>query len=182
TKSRGCGMPSTGNLYQSFTPSVSNLAGFDLQLRAGGSFPGAVSYPMTTILLISNVASDAAGVARAEELVHITFKSGITAIYASPSENTVRRLADVLGLPVNIYDSSNIQDLINDILSVHSGGMVAVAGNKNDIAHIIELLGGYPTPIIYPDEHDNIIVTIINSEGEAKVINLQYGLESPISD
>ena len=37
-KSRGCGA-TQGSLFQSFTPSVTNLAAVDLRLRAGGSFP-----------------------------------------------------------------------------------------------------------------------------------------------
>jgi hypothetical protein len=38
-KSRGCGSSTVGHLFQSFTPSASNLAAVDLRLRAGGSFP-----------------------------------------------------------------------------------------------------------------------------------------------
>lgn len=35
----GCGTPATGSIYQSFTPSDSDLKGVDLLFRAGGSFP-----------------------------------------------------------------------------------------------------------------------------------------------
>ena len=37
--SGGCGATTEGSLFQSFTPSTSNLAAVDLRLRAGGSFP-----------------------------------------------------------------------------------------------------------------------------------------------
>ena len=178
-KSRGCGTPSGGNLFQSFTPSASLLAAVDLRLRAGGGFPDGGSYPMTTVLLVRHAESGEAGKARAEQLAHVALKAGVTAIYVSPTQEIVHRLADICGLQVNSYDSDDVQELVNKILSDHAGEVVVVAGHKETLSEIIKKLGGSPFPIIYKNEYDNLVVLTVCDPGDAKVVSLQYGESSP---
>lgn len=178
-KSRGCGTPSAGNLFQSFIPSASPLVALDLRLRAGGDFPDEFSYPMTTVLLVRHVEGSNAGKARTEKLSHVALKAGVTAIYASPTQETVHRLADIRGLQVNSYNSDDVQELVNKILSDHAGEVVVVAGHKETLSEIIKKLGGSPFPIIYNNEYDNLVVLTVCDLGDAKVVSLQYGESSP---
>lgn len=178
-KSRGCGTPSAGNLFQSFTPSASLLVALDLRLRAGGDFPDEFSYPMTTVLLIRHAEGGNAGKERAEKLSHVALKAGVTTIYASPTLETVRRLADIRGLHVNSYNSDDVQELVNKILSDHAGEVVVVAGHKETLSEIIRKLGGSPFPTIYDNEYDNLVILTICNPGDAKVVSLQYGEPSP---
>lgn len=178
-KSRGCGTPSVGNLFQSFTPSASLLAAVDLRLHHGGGFPDGGFYPMTTVLLVRHAESGEAGKARAEQLAHVALKAGVTAIYVSPTQEIVHRLADICGLQVNSYDSDDVQELVNKILSDHAGEVVVVAGHKETLSEIIKKLGGSPFPIIYKNEYDNLVVLTVCDPGDAKVVSLQYGESSP---
>ena len=178
-KSRGCGTPSTGDLSQSLTPSASPLVAVDLRLRAGGEFPDGSSYPMTTILLVRHAESGEAGKKRAETLAHGAFKADVTAIYASPTKETVQRLADVRGLKVNSYNADDVQGFVNQLLSEHDSEVVVVAGENETLSEIIKKLGGSPLPPIYKDEYDNLFVITVHRPGEAKVVSLQYGEPSP---
>lgn len=178
-KSRGCGTPVIGSLFQSFTPSASPLVAVDLRLRAGGEFPNESSYPMTTVLLVRHAESGEAGKQRAEKLAHGAFKADVTAIYASPTKETVQRLADVRGLKVNSYNADDVQGFVNQLLSEHDGEVVVVAGENETLSEIIKKLGGSPLPPIYRDEYDNLFVITVHRPGEAKVISLQYGEPSP---
>lgn len=178
-KSRGCGTPSTGSLFQSFTPSTSPIVAVDLRLRAGGEFPDGISYPMTTVLLVRHAESGEAGKRRAETLAHGAFKADVTAIYASPTKETVQRLADLRGLKVNSYNADDVQGFVNQLLSEHAGKVVVVAGENETLSEIIRKLGGSPLPPIFGDEYDNLFVITVHRPGEAKVTSLQYGEPSP---
>jgi broad specificity phosphatase PhoE len=146
---------------------------------ASGSFPGELSYPMTTILLVRHVEGGSAGEARAEKLSHVALKAGVAAIYASPTQETVRPLADICGLPVNSYNPDDVQGLLNEILSDHAGKAVVVAGHRGILLEIITKLGGSPFPILYNNEHDNLVVLTVCETGAAKVVSLEYGEPSP---
>ncbi|MHC4565846.1 MAG: histidine phosphatase family protein [Planctomycetota bacterium] len=146
---------------------------------AGGSFPGESSYPMTTVLLVRHVEGGSAGQARAEKLSHVALKVGVAAIYASPTQETVSPLADICGLQVNSYNSDDVQELVNKILSDHVGELVVVAGHRETLSEIITKLGGSPLPILYNNEHDNLVVLTVCDPGDAKVVSLQYGESSP---
>jgi len=146
---------------------------------AGGTFPGESSYPMTTVLLVRHVEGGSAGGARAEKLSHVALKAGVAAIYASPTQETVLPLADICGLPVNSYNPDDVQELLNKILSDHAGKAVVVAGPKGTLSEIITRLGGSPFPILYNNEHDNLVVLTVCETGDAKVVSLEYGEPSP---
>ena len=179
TKSRGCGSPSVGHLFQSFIPSASPLEALDLRLRAGGIFPGEFSYTMTTVLLVRHAEGGNVGRARAEKLSHVALKAGVGAVYADPTQATVRRLANIRGLQVNSYNPDDVQELVNKILSDHAGEVVIVAGHRETLTEIISKFGGSPFPILYDNEHDNLVVLTVCAPAEAMVVSLQYGDSSP---
>jgi broad specificity phosphatase PhoE len=184
-KSRGCGTPSAGHLYQGFTPSAPTLTAVDLRLRAGGDFPTEPDFEMTTVLLVRHAerANDSLtvdGWIRAEQLAHVTRKSGVSAVYASTAartQQTVRRLADLRGLELRIYTDTDT--LAEKILTEHVGEVILVAGHQPTVPEIISKLGGASGDCAIDSEYDNLCVVTIPSDGEANVLHLQYGESSP---
>ena len=122
-----------------------------------------------------------AGEARAQELVRMFGDAGINAIYATQykrTQQTVKPLADKLGLPVNQINSKNTTELLARIRSQNSGQVVFVAGHNNSVPEIIAALGGPTFPIIPEAEFDNLYVVTVYRTGKAKVVKLKYGSPS----
>ncbi len=145
--------------------------------------------PVTTVILIrhaekvidpNNADPDLspAGQARAQELVRMFGDAGINAIYATQykrTQQTVKPLADKLGLPVNQVNSKNTADLVARIRAQNSGGTVFIAGHNNSVPEIIAALGGPTFPTIPETEFDNLYIVTIYRTGKAKVVKMKYG-------
>lgn len=119
-----------------------------------------------------------AGQARAQEIVRVFDGAGINAIYATQykrTQQTVKPLADKLGLPVTIINSKNTPDLIAQIRAQHSGQTVFIAGHNNTVPEIIAALGGPQYPTIPETEYDNVYVVTVYRLGKARVVKLKYG-------
>jgi broad specificity phosphatase PhoE len=148
--------------------------------------------PLTTVILIRHTEKvidpnnsdpdlSPAGQARAQELVRVLGDSGINAIYATQykrTQQTVKPLADKLGLPINQINSKNTADLVARIRSQNSGQVVFVAGHNNSVPEIIAALGGPTYPVIPETEFDNLYIVSIYRSGKAKVVKLKYGSPS----
>src|SRR5437870_10325243 len=103
--------------------------------------------PVTTIILIRHaekiidpnnpdVDLSAAGQARAQELARMFGDAGINAIYATRykrTQQTVKPLADKLGLRINVVNSKNTNDLLAQIRAQNSGQTVFIAGHNNSV-------------------------------------------------
>jgi probable phosphoglycerate mutase len=184
-KSRGCGTPPAGHLYQGFTPSASTLAGVDLRLRAGGHFPTEPDFEMTTVLLVrhaerANDSLTAHGWIRAEQLSHVALKTGVSAVYASTAartQQTVGRLADLRGLELRTY--TDTETLAQKILTEHEGEVILVAGHQPTVPQIISMLGGESSACDIDAEYDNLCVITMLGDGKVEVMNLQYGEPTP---
>jgi 2,3-bisphosphoglycerate-dependent phosphoglycerate mutase len=151
--------------------------------------------PVTTVILVrhaekiidpNNADPDLspAGQARAQELVRMFGDAGINAIYATQykrTQQTVKPLADKLGLPVNQINSKNTADLLAQIRSQNSGQVVFVAGHNNTVPEIISALGGPTFPAIPETEFDNLYLVTVYRTGKAKVVKLKYGSPMPAS-
>ena len=151
--------------------------------------------PLTTVILIrhaekvidpNNADPDLspAGQARAQELVRMFGDSGINAIYATQykrTQQTVKPLADKLGLPVDQVNSKNTADLVARIRSQNSGQVVFIAGHNNSVPEIIAALGGPTFPIIPDTEYDNLFIVTVYRTGKARVVKLKYGSPGPVS-
>ncbi len=147
------------------------------------------SRPVTTVILVRHaekiidpnnsdpdLSSD--GQARAQELARMFGESGINAIYATQYKRTqesVRPLADRLGLPVSLVDSKKTPELIKQLLSDHRGQTILVAGHNNSVPEIIAALGGPTYPTIPETEYDNLYIVTVYRTGKAKVVKLKYG-------
>jgi broad specificity phosphatase PhoE len=123
-----------------------------------------------------------AGQARAQEIVRVFAAAGINAIYATQykrTQQTVKPLADKLGLPVTVVNSKNTPDLIAQIRAQHSGQTVFIAGHNNTVPEIIAALGGPQYPTIPETEYDNVYVVTVYRMGKARVVNMKYGASTP---
>src|SRR2546423_3293569 len=119
-----------------------------------------------------------AGQARAQELARIFGDAGVNAIYATQykrTQETVKPLADKLGLRVNIINSKNTNDLLAQIRAQNSGQTVFIAGHNNSVPEIIAALGGPKYPTIPESEYDNLFVVTVYRTGQAKVVKMKYG-------
>ena len=145
--------------------------------------------PVTTVILIrhaekiidpNNADPDLspAGQARAQELVHMFGDAGINAIYATQykrTQQTVKPLADKLGLLVNQVNSKNTTELVARIRSQNAGQVIFIAGHNNTVPEIVAALGGPTFPIIPETEFDNLYIVTVYRTGKAKVVKLKYG-------
>jgi broad specificity phosphatase PhoE len=149
--------------------------------------------PVTTIILVRHaekiidpnnpdVDLSPAGQARAQEIVRMFGDSGINAIYATQykrTQQTVKPLADKLGLPVMVVNSRNTPDLLAQIRAQNSGQTIFIAGHNNTVPEIIAALGGPQYPTIPEAEFDNLFVVTTYRTGKAKVVKLKYGAAMP---
>ena len=122
-----------------------------------------------------------AGQQRAQELVRMFADSGINAIYATQykrTQETVKPLADKLGLPVTIVNSKGTADLLTQIKSKYSGQTIFIAGHNSTVPEIIHALGGPQYPTIPESEYDNLFVVTVYSTGKAQVVKMRYGAVS----
>ena len=126
-----------------------------------------------------------AGQARAQELVRMFGDAGINAIYATQhkrTQQTVKPLADKLGLPVGQINSKSTAELVSQIRSQHGGQVVFIAGHNSTVPEIVSALGGPQYPVIPESEYDNLYIVTVYRLGKAKVVRMKYGALSPESD
>jgi broad specificity phosphatase PhoE len=146
--------------------------------------------PPTTVLLVRHAdrqgsadALSAAGVARAEELVHVLEKSGISAIYTSEAartQSTAAPAAAALGITPVAISAADVAGLASAIRTNHAGQKVLVVGHSNTVPQIITEFGG-PTVTIGSNEYDNFyVLTLCRCRWQGVgLTNLQYGTVSP---
>lgn len=119
-----------------------------------------------------------AGLARAQELVRVFGNTGITAIYATQyrrTQQTVKPLAEKLGLPVTQVEAKESTELVKQIRSRNAGQVIFIAGHNNTVPEIIAALGGPKLPIIPEEEFDNLYILTVQSDGTAKLLQMKYG-------
>jgi len=147
------------------------------------------SRPVTTVILIRHAEKiidpnnpdpdlSPAGQARAQELVRMFGDAGINAIFATQykrTQQTVKPLADRLGLPINQVNSKNTAELLNQIRSQHAGQVVFVAGHNSTVPEIIAALGGPTYPTIPESEYDHLYVVTAYRTGKVKIVKMRYG-------
>lgn len=118
-----------------------------------------------------------AGQARAEQLMKMFGGSGIGAIYATQfkrTQQTVKPLAEKLGLTVTQVEASKTSDLVKLIRARGAGAVVFLAGHNNSVPEIIAALGGPKLPIIPETEYDNMFILTVQSDGSAKLLKMKY--------
>ena len=119
-----------------------------------------------------------AGLARAQELARVFGNAGISAIYATQykrTQQTVKPLADKLGLPVTHVEAKKTSDLVKQIRSRNMGQVIFIAGHNNTVPEIIAALGGPKLTIIPEEEFDNLYILTVQKDGSAKLLKMKFG-------
>ncbi|HSG58915.1 MAG TPA: histidine phosphatase family protein [Woeseiaceae bacterium] len=124
-----------------------------------------------------------AGVQRVAELtrqlVDADVVAGVDAVYATQyrrAQETARPVADALDLPINTYDATDTELVLERILDNHKGKIVLVVGHSETLAPLMANLGASKkVPPIAEDEYDNIYVVAIPWFGKTKTIRLRFG-------
>jgi broad specificity phosphatase PhoE len=165
-----------------------------IALLAAAAFPagvGAVDQaPPLTLILVRHAEKaivppenkdpdlSLAGEARAQELARIFGDSGVTTIFATQYKRTqqsVKPLADKLGLKVNKVEAKETTELVKQIRARGAGEVVLIAGHNNTVPEIIAAMGGPKLPIIPETEYDNLYILTIQSDGSTKLLKMKYG-------
>lgn len=123
-----------------------------------------------------------AGQTRALELARMFGGAGINAIYATQykrTQQTVKPLAEKLGLTVTQVEAKNTPDLIKRIRAHPPGQTIFIAGHNNTAPEIVAALGGPTFPMIPETEFDNLYVVTVDRAGKAKVMKMKYGTPTP---
>ena len=145
--------------------------------------------PVTTVIIVrhaekiidpnnNDVDLNEAGQARAQEIARVFGDAGINAIYATQykrTQETVKPLADKIGISITIVNSKNTTALVAQIRAQHSGQTIFIAGHNNSVPEIITALGGPQYPTIPESEYDNLFVVTVYRTGKAKVVKMKYG-------
>lgn len=124
-----------------------------------------------------------AGQARAQEIARMFGGAGITSIYATQykrTQQTVKPLAEKLGLKVALVEAKNTSDLVKTIRMTESV-VVFLAGHNNTVPEIIAALGGPQLPMIPETEYDNLFILTVYGEGKAKLLKMKFGSPLPSS-
>ena len=166
---------------------------FLIALLAATAFPAgvrAINQPPTTLILVRHAEKaivppenkdpdlSPAGMARAEELARMFSDSGLAAIYATQykrTQQTVKPLADKLGLPVTQIEAKKTTELVKQIRARNAGQVIFIAGHNNTVPEIIAAMGGPQLPIIPETEYDNLYILTVHSDGSASLIKMKYG-------
>lgn len=122
------------------------------------------------------------GEARAAALAHLAADAGVDAVYHSPTARTratARPLAERLGLTPVEHPPHAAGPLAERIRGEHDGDVVLVVGHSNTVPAIVEALGGPAMPDLAHDAYDDLFVVTLGAAGEATVLHLNYGDESP---
>lgn len=124
------------------------------------------------------------GQLRAQELIQVAGQAGVTVIYATQfvrTQQTAQPLANHLGIDINIFNvTANAQqyaeDLVNHILTEHSGEVVLIVSHSNTVHLIVEALGANSINPLDGNEYDKLfIVSVPRWGGSVKSVNVEYG-------
>lgn len=115
----------------------------------------------------------------ARQLVEADVIAGVDAIYSTSyrrTEETVQPVASALDLPINSYDATNTETIMDEIVRQHKGQIVLVVGHSNTVPALIGNMGASKkVPEIDENEYDNIYIVSIPWFGKTKTIRLRYG-------
>jgi len=115
----------------------------------------------------------------ARQLYRADVVAGVDAIYSTPfrrTQETAQAVADVLNLPVNIYDPADNEAVLATILKDYKGKIILVVAHSDTVPTLIADLGASKkVPAIAENEYDNIYIISIPWFGKTKTIRLRYG-------
>jgi broad specificity phosphatase PhoE len=125
----------------------------------------------------TDAALSPAGEARAAALARTLRTAGITAVYATEFQRTVRTaapLADMLKLPVTTVPANDQAGLIARVRAAGPADAVLIVGHSNTVPAILKALGCTTPVAIADDEYDNLFVVIPRSQGAPTLLRLRF--------
>jgi 2,3-bisphosphoglycerate-dependent phosphoglycerate mutase len=119
----------------------------------------------------------AVGAERARELARLLVDAGITRIHSTDTRRTRETagpLAEVLALPVELYDASDLGAVARDLLA--SPGRHLVVGHSNTTPELAAALGGERHgPIHEGWEYDRLYLLTPDPGGSVGTVLLRFG-------
>ena len=118
-----------------------------------------------------------AGEARAQLLAGLLKDAGVTAIYTSQFQRTIKTaepLANSLKIkPVNIHTGDNA-GLFRRVRSDNGNDIVLIVGHDKSVPALLKLFGHPADITIAPTEYDNLFVLVPKDTGPPIVLRLRY--------
>lgn len=121
-----------------------------------------------------------AGVKRAQVLATLLKDAGITAIYASGMQRTIKTaepLAQALKLDVKRvpqYDGTDVEALASTLRAKHAQDVVLVVGHSNTMPALVKALGSPETIKIGKDEYDVVFLLAPKNPGPPTLLRLRF--------
>ena len=118
-----------------------------------------------------------AGEARAQLLARLLKDAGVTAIYITQFQRTIKTaepLATALKIkPVSI-PAADFEGLLHHIRAENRDGIVLIVGHDTSVPALLKLFG-HPEDIkIAPTEYDNLFMLVPKESGPPTVLRLRY--------
>ncbi len=113
------------------------------------------------------------GQARAQAIAAILSRTGITAVFSTPTQRTrqtAQPLAQRIGLEVQLYDPRAPKALVEKVKAL--SGPVLVVGHSNTLPELVRLFGGAPGADIGDDEYDRVYQLTPASGGAVRTVLL----------
>lgn len=107
-----------------------------------------------------------AGFERAQLIAALLKDAGITHVHATDyrrTRQTGQPTADALGLPIRIYDPTDLSAVAEDILA--TPGRHLVVGHSNTTPDLVAALGGNPGSPIQSLEYDRLYLVVPTEDG-----------------
>jgi broad specificity phosphatase PhoE len=121
----------------------------------------------------------AAGQERATELARVLKNTQIHAVYSTNYNRTKETSAKIStnnNVSIQIYDPSQLDNLVTNILEQYKNKVVYIAGHSNTTNALLNVLVGSNVYGNIPDsEYDNLYIVSATLKGNAHVIHLKYG-------
>jgi broad specificity phosphatase PhoE len=118
-----------------------------------------------------------AGLARARALAECLRSAGVTAIYTSEFQRTIKTaepLAQKLGLEPQVVAAGDWKELTERVRALGEESVALIVGHSNSVPDLIAALGG-PKDVEIPDpEYDNLFVLFPQGDGRARLLRLRY--------
>lgn len=114
----------------------------------------------------------------AKMLAEVDVFAGLDYIYATEyrrTQETAQPLADLLDLPVNVWDAADVGGLIKKIESDHRGKIVLVVGHSDTVPLYVRELHGSKGIEIEEDEYSRLFIVTQPWFGKTKTLMIEYG-------
>ncbi len=123
-----------------------------------------------------------AGQARAQALVQVANRAGLSAMFVTEfqrTQQTAQPVATALGITPTVVNvggnaSQHAHALAQTILGSHLGQAVLIVGHSDTVPLVIEALGLTPGPAIGANDFDRVFVVVKTESGSTRLISARY--------